>query len=230
MMKIEFDSLKLEIPTSWKEIKLSDYERWYMFNPESKLEMIRFVASVCKIDAKTLTGSPVQVFNIIADTIGFVFENNLPESNKVNIEGEDYFIAVSDKLTLAEWVDIESVLESDSETKLSDLLAIVCRPAGEPYNPDRIEDRSKVFKNISCDKILPLIGFFLLKKKKSEKILSHCLEVTDQSSQFLHHIKSSVLNGGGTKRLPIWQRIRYCYLMKSLEKQLLKFSGSYYIK
>lgn len=230
MIKLEFDSVKLEIPTSWKDVTLSDYEKWYMLKPESKLEMIQFVASVCKIDAKILSESPVQVFNIIVDSIGFAFESNLTTNNKVNINEEDYFIAVSDKLTLAEYVDIESVLESDSETKLSDLLAIICRPAGEIYNPDITEERNDIFKNISCDKILPLISFFLFKKKKSEEISSHCLTVTDQASQLLHHTKSFVLNGVGIKRLPICQRIKYYYLTKSLEKQLLRFSASYYTK
>ena len=224
MMKIEFDNVKLDIPTSWGDINLSDYEKWYLLKPENRFEMVQYVADICKIDAKLLMQSPTQIFDIISDAIHFVFDQDFEPQNKCNIDGTDYFISFSDKLTLGEYVDIESVLESDSDNKLSELLAILCRPAGEKYNPDLTEERSLLFKNISCDKVLPLISFFLLKKKKSDEILNHCLTVTAQAELFLKDIGTFVQSGDGIKRFPIWQRIRYIYLTRSLEKQLSKFS------
>nr|DAE47086.1 MAG TPA: hypothetical protein [Caudoviricetes sp.] len=229
-MKIEFDNVKLEIPDSWKDIKLSEYEKWYMLKPETRFEMVTYIAEVCNIDAKLLMQSPTQLFNIISEAIQFVFNQDLEPKNKCEIDGEDYFISFSDKLTLGEYVDIEAVLESESKNKLSELLAILCRPIGEKYNPDLTEERIEIFKNLSCDKALPLISFFLLKKKKSDEILSHCLTVTAQAELFLKDIETTVINGDGIKQFPIWQRIRYIYLTKSLKKELLKFSDFSSIK
>lgn len=229
-MKIEFDDVKLNVPGSWEDIKLSDYEKWHMMSPESSMEMIVYVSEICKIDPRILLQSPAPLFNIIVEAIQFVFNQDFEPVNKCNIDGTDYFISFSDKLTLGEYIDVESVLDSDSENKLSELLAILCRPAGEPYNPDLTEERKNMFKNISCDKILPLIAFFLNKKKKSDGILNHCLTVTAQAHQFLKDIETSVINGDGIKQFPIWQRIRYRILTGSLKKELSKFSDSYYIR
>ena len=224
MIKVEFNDLKLEIPESWEEIKLATYERYYMQSPETKMEQVAFIAGLCNIDINILLESPTQVFNTIAGITDFVFDNELPPSNNVKISGIEYFISFADKLTLGEWVDAENVISSDSEYKLSELLAILCRPIGEKYNPDLAAGRADMFKNINCDKALPLISFFLSKKKRSEEILSHYSMVMAQAGQFLKDTKTFAASGDGIKLLPIWQRIRYTYLIRSLEKQLAKCS------
>jgi hypothetical protein len=229
-MVIKFDNVRLEIPGSWKDVSLEEYEKWYTLKPESRMEMIVYIAEICKIDARVLLQSPAPLFNTIVEAIQFVFNQDFKPASKCNIGNRDYFISSSDKLTLGEYVDVEAVLESNSKNKLSEVLAILCRPKDEKYNPDSTEQRKNMFKNISCDKILPLISFFLLKKKKSEAIFLHCLTVTAQANQFLEDTETFVINGDGIKQFPICQRIRYCYLTKSLKRELLKFSDSSYIK
>lgn len=227
MIKIEFDANTVHVPTKWKDIKLADYEQWFDRHPESKTDYVHFVADICKIDSRLLLDSPTALFDIIVQNIQFVFDTDVEPSPKVEIDGQNYFVSLSDKLTLGEWVDIESTLESDSATKISEILAIVCRPAGEDYDADRIAARKETFRHLTCDKALPLIGFFLHKKKESEAILNHYSTVLALANQFLKDTKTFAINGGGIKRLPIWQRIRYTYLTRSLEKQLSKFSDSY---
>ena len=230
MIKIEFNDTKLEIPNSWQDLKLGDYEKWFMQKTQTKTDYVHFVADVCKIDAAFLLDSPAQLFEIIVQHIQFIFDTDLPPSNRANIEGEDYYVSLSDKLTLAEWVDVESVLNSESNTKISEILAVLCRPAGETYDSDKLEQRAEQFRNLTCEKALPLINFFLYKKKKSDAISNHYSTVLTQADQLLKDIKTFVQNGAGTKRLPIWQKIKYIYLMKSLEKQLSKFSGFYFTR
>lgn len=224
MVTVELNNVKLEIPENWSDIKLSRYEKLYMQKPETKLDQVHFVADVCNIGANVLLESPAQVFNALAEIVDFVFDSELPPANAVKVGDTEYFVSFADKLTLGEWVDAENVIGSDSEYKLSELLAILCRPAGEKYNPDLLGERTEMFKNLTCDKALPLISFFLSKKREYEAILNHYSTVMVQAARFLKDTKTFAINGGGIKRLPIWQRIRYTYLIRSLEKQLAKCS------
>jgi len=230
MVTVELNNVKLEIPESWSDIKLSRYEKLYMQKPETKLDLVHFVADVCNIDANVLLESPAQVFNALAEIVDFVFDSELPPANAVKMGDMEYFVSFADKLTLGEWVDAENVIGSDSECKLSELLAILCRPIGEKYNPDLLGERTEMFKNLTCDKALPLISFFLSKKREYEAILNHYSTVMAQAARFLKDTKTFAINGGGIKRLPIWQRIRYTYLIRSLEKQLAKCSDFSSIK
>lgn len=238
MIKIEFENNTLHVPEGWHEIKLSDYEAWNTSKPETKMDYVHFVAQVCKVDANLLLESPTELFDIIIEALDFIFDSaSEPQpSHKVKIDGLDYFVSLSDKLTLGEWVDVESVLnespedqnegEGEQKGKLSEMLAILCRPAGEKYNADLTEERATMFRRQTCDKVLPLLAFFLFKKRKSEEILNHYSTVLDQANQFLKDTETFVVNGDGIKLLPIWQRIRYTYLVRSLKKQLSKFSDS----
>lgn len=207
MVTVELNNVKLEIPESWSDIKLPRYEKLYMQKPETKLDMVRFVADVCGIDANLLLESPAQVFNALAEIVDFVFDSELPPANAIKVGDTEYFVSFADKLSLGEWVDAENVIGSDSECKLSELLAILCRPIGENYNPDLLGERTKMFK-----------------KKEYEAILNHYSTVMAQAARFLKDTKTFATNGDGIKRLPIWQRIRYTYLIRSLEKQLAKCS------
>lgn len=226
MIKIEFDNQKLNVPDSWKDIKLADYEKWYTRQPQTYAEKVQYVADVAGIDVNILLNSPTQLFDIVAKSIDFIFDNHFDAKDNVEINGTEFRISFADKLTLGEWVDVESLIDSESEHKLSELLAILCRPAGEKYDADKVTERVDLFKNLSCDKALPLISFFLSRKKESEEILHHYSTAIAQASQFLRDTETFVINGDGIKQFPIWQRIRYTYLTRSLRKQLSKFSDS----
>jgi hypothetical protein len=224
MIKIEFNDVKIEVPESWKDIKLAEYEKLYLHHPQTKQEQVAFIAGVCGMDVNLLLDSPAQVFNTIAGIVDFVFDSELPPAANVKIDGTEYFISLADKLTLGEWIDVENIITGDSETQLSEMLAILCRPVGEKYNPDLAIARAALFRNLSCDKALPLISFFLSKKRESEAILNHYSSRITQVNQYLRDIKTFAVNGDGIKLLPIWQRTRCTYLIRSLEKQLAKCS------
>lgn len=226
MLEIEINNQKISVPESWADLSLADYEKWFKHIPQDRTEYVQMMADICKLDADQLLNSRPQQFNAVSDAIRFVFNVDMEPVTHINIDGRDYFISPSDELTLGEWIDIEQTLESDSLTKISETLAIVCRPAGESYNPDTAAARKEVFRNLPCDKALSLVAFFLHKKKESEAILHHYSTVVAQANRFLKDTKTFVINGGGIKRLPIWRRVKYTYLTKSLEKQLSKFSDS----
>jgi len=226
-MKLEFNGTTLNIPTSWSDIKLGEYEKWFMCEPKEQMEYVEFVANICKVDTQILLQSPAQVFSIMIDALSFISEQDFAPVNYTEIDGKKYFVSFSDELTLAEWVDVESVLESESETKISEILAILCRPAGEKYDTQTADLRKDVFRNLPCDKVLPLIAFFLFKKKQSEKISNLCSTVKDRTDQLVRDISHFAESGDGIKSLPIWQRIKYYFLTRYLKKRLSKFSDSF---
>lgn len=228
MMKIEIDGVKLDIPESWKDVRISDYERWYMMNTNTKMELVHYTAKVCNIEVSILLESPPAFFERIFETIQFIFDTQIEVRGKLEIENQVFFISEFNKLTFGEYVDVDSILNSESKSKLSEILAVVCRPVGERYNPENDElnaERINLFKGLTCDKVLPILSFFFLNRSESNRISNHYSRIEEGVNQLLRHIVSSVLNGAGTKRLPIWQGIKYYFLMKSLRKKLLRFSA-----
>lgn len=226
MIKIEFSGGKLSIPESWDEICFGDYEKWYFRQPSSQSEYVAFVAELCHVDPDLLFRSSSQLFDTIVGHIGFVFEDTIVPSETVRIDGEDYAVSYGDKLTLGEWVDVENAFDGEHEKPLSEVLAILCRPSGESYDPELIPSRSELFRKQPCSKVLPLLAFFLHRNQGFCKISSLYSTTLDQAGRFVRDIERLVQNGGGTKRLPIWQRIKYIFLMRSLKKRLSKFSDS----
>lgn len=228
MVKIEFEDIQLQIPAGWHEIELQNYEKWFMSKPESQKDYIEYIADICQTDAQTLMDAPAQIFDIVCKTIQFVFQENIPPQSSIEIENINYYISTSNKLTLAEWVDVDTILNSKSENQLSEILSILCRPANEKYDPEISTKRQEIFRTIPCSKALPLVAFFLHKKKQSEQISNHFFQATTQIGHFLKDIETFAANGDGIKRLPIWQKIKYTFLTRSLKKQWSKFSDFYF--
>ncbi len=230
MVKISFDGQEIAVPESWKDIRLADYERYMMRNPTNKVEQVELVASICGINAEVFLNNPTQLFDVVAQMVAFVFQDFEGDAkNTLWIDNVEYRISFTDELTLAEWVDIESVFEEESEERLSSILSILCRPISEVYDNKKADERKEMFKNLTMDNVLPLLAFFLLQKKKSQAVLNLYSEVKEEVNQYLHLIHSFVESGDGIKSLPIWQRIKYYYLMRSLKKQLSKCSDFYSI-
>lgn len=225
MVTLSFDDTEIRVPQSWADIRLGDYERLFRSELNTPMDKVSFVADLCKIDVRILLDNPTKVFDTIVDILKFVFEDYDGEtSDRLLIDGTDYLLAVTEELTLAEWVDVESVFESESENRLSDILSVICRPAKEVYDSKKSDERRAMFRDLTMDKALPLLAFFLQRKEKYQSALSHCSQVRDHLDQYLHLIQNFAENGDGTKSLPIWQRIRSYYLTKSLKKKLSKYS------
>lgn len=231
MKKIKLQDRKISIPTGWHEVTLGDYEKWYFNGKQTGLSgQVDYMADICQIEVSELMDAPAKVYKTFSKTVSFLSEMNFAPAQKVSIDGTEYFISLSDEIVLGEWVDIDAVLGSeDSNTKLSDLLAIVCRPVGEEYDHALATKRAELFRQQSCEKMLPLVSFFLRKEIKLNEILHHSSQVVAAASRFLEDTKTFAASGDGIKRLPIWQRIRFSSLTKSLEKQLSKCSDSFSI-
>lgn len=228
MKKIEINKTTYKIPTSYKDITLEDYETWFDFKSDTIRDKIELVSLITKIPYDLLWELPTSFFTYITNEISFAFGcgfDSAEKKNEITIDGVSYSISYKDELTLAEWVDVEAVYEQQ-ENRLSEILAIICRPTGEKYNPKNNPSRISLFKNLTLDKVFPLFAFFLTLNKGFQKIMEHCSAVVEMGNQQVEQCETYLKNGDGTIQLAFWQKMIYKRLMKRLKSQLLKCSTS----
>jgi hypothetical protein len=216
---------RIDVPQSWEEIRLEDYEKWFCKLPANRMEQVSLLADICRISPTLLLESPVQLFELLAGTLRFIFEENAAApNNSIELDGQTCCIGAGDELTLAEWVDIEAVFEVGNPSRLSEILAILCRPAGEAYDSKRCENRRVMFASLMMDKAMPLLTFFLLPNKRLATISSLCSQIEEQTKHYLHLTQDFAANGDGIKWWQIWQKIKFFFLTKYLQNRLSKFS------
>ena len=222
MKRIEVNTDIINVPESWDDITLGFYETWFDKAPQNRKEQIELVAEICKIDSATLLSYPVEVFNIVSDTLAFVFtESTTTPSPFIEIEGVKYIIPITETLTTGAWVDAEQAQKED-EHVLSSILAITCQRAGETYDTLRTEERQKMFAKLTMSKVLPLLGFFLHYKKVLESRSAMFLQVREVANQYVNSTVSFPSDGDGTKFWQIWPRVRFYIWTKYLKNRLRK--------
>lgn len=230
MIKIKIDSTNYNIPSDWCDVTLEQYEQWFDSNIITKEDEVIFISKVSSIPLHILNTLPVDFYNELTQMVGFALtDEKFKMNNSIVIDDINYSISYQDKLSLAEWVDTDAVLQGE-KNKLSSVLAIVCRPTGEKYNPDNLAERIELFKGLSMDKVFPLFSFFLTLNEVSTIIINHSLKVEGMVNQLHLNIQTSLKNGGGIKRLQNLQMKIYNKWIKLQNWVLSKCSTSYRIK
>lgn len=220
---------KITIPQSWSDITLGDYEQWSLQKTDDYNQLVDYVCTICKLDRAEIEQYPCEVFNDIVSTIDFVFSPNFAPCDSVFWKGTLYKLNTYEKMPLSEYVDIDAVLKGDNKNYISDTLAIVLRPEDEPYDAQKTYERAQLFRTIPCEKIMPVVAFFLSNTANFDNALSVCSLVMDQANQYLHDLENFVPNGGGIKPYAIYQKIRLMRSTKPLRKALKMCSDSYSI-
>ena len=160
MKRIKIDGTTVKIPESWDEITLGFYETWYHRQPATTREKVELAAEICRIKPERLLSARADTFNRIARLLAFAFNNEAPTpSPMLTAKGVKYTVTPSAELTLAQWVDADEAQHS-GEKPLSSLLAIVCLPPGEKYDPSRFNDRQQLFASLKMSETLGVLGFF----------------------------------------------------------------------
>lgn len=227
---IEYNNIKINVPTGWDDITLGAFDKLPTEKPKTSRDRIAYMAQVCGLDAEVLLQAPVELFNAIHDRVDFFWKGELaPPSTCVTINGIKHEVAVQDKLTLGEWVDCDQV-QKDAVDIMSGILSIVLRPVGEAYDVEKAEARREYFKTLPMSQFRPVLSFFLECAKQSQRILnvfSNLLRAVDQLHQ---STQASQRLGGGIKLFPSLREIRFYTLMKLLDWRLRRFSRTYSIK
>lgn len=229
MKRIKIEDTLYNVPESWDDVTLGQYEKWFDYVADTKMKEVELVSLISTIPFDLLSTLPLSFYTDVLNMVSFAFAgNDFKPSNKIIIDNEVYSVSVKDELTLAQYVDVEATFEEeDNDSRLSEILAIVCLRKGEKYDFKILKERKKLFQDLKMNEVFPLLAFFLQLRKNLLKITTFYSKVVEQANQFANLIRTSAENGDGTKLLPRLQRMKYRSLMKSLTKQLSQCSTSY---
>lgn len=224
MAKKDFD---INVPKKWSDITVRHFETFCLERPQTAHEQVAWAEKVCKVESGTFLGLPASVFNAVVEKLAFLFDDNPAEPNpRIEIDGVPFVVPIEDELSLGAWVDAEEVQKS-GEALISNILAIVCRPVGEKYDPKLNDERQKMFAALPTSEVLGVLAFFLHCKNVLEartEAYSRVIETFDLLPKSTKHLLN---RGGGTKLSRIWRAAHYWLLMKLLRNRLRKFSLFY---
>lgn len=231
MKRIKIEDTLYNVPESWDDVTLGQYEKWFDYVADTKMKEVELVSFISTIPFDLLSTLSLSFYTDVLNMVSFAFAgNDFKPSNKIVIDNDVYSVSVKDELTLAQYVDVEATFEEeDNDSRLSEILAIVCLKKGEKYDSKILKERKKLFQDLKMNEVFPLLAFFLLLRKNLLIITTFYSKVVEQANQFASLIRTSAENGVGTRLLPKLQRMKYRSLMKSLHKQLSQCSTSYVI-
>lgn len=227
MIKLEYDNTRVSVPESWDDITLGFYESFYDAKPLTARERVEWVARICKVDEALLLGWPSEVFNRIVGYLDFLFKNNPAEpSPYVDIGGIRYVVPIEEELTLGAWVDIDEA-QKQGENVLSNILAIVCRPVGEPYSCENNDMRREMFAALPVSKVLGVLAFFLRCKNVCDRRTQTFSDLAQACDRLPQSTEGFLCRGGGIRLSRIWREMTYRVLTALLRYRLQRFLRSY---
>lgn len=229
MIRVEYRDLRVDVPSSWGDITLREYESINFSEYKTRRDKVDLIARLCKKESSDMLTLPVDVFNRIAGIVSFLFDANLGEPcTSIEIEGITYTLNTEDRLTLGEWVDVEEV-QKGGDNVMSNVLAIVCRPVGEEYDCARNEERAELFGALPVSKTLGVLAFFL----HSALMLSRrsaLFSTLRETEKLLPQITGLSQNrGGGIRLSTIWRGVKFGITVRLLRYRLRKYLRTYNI-
>ena len=229
MKRIKIEDTLYNVPESWDDVTLGQYEKWFDYVADTKMKEVELVSLISTIPFDLLSTLPLSFYTDVLNMVSFTFAgNDFKPSNKIVIDDAVYSVSVKDELTLAQYVDVEATFEEEgNDSRLSEILAIVCLKKGEKYDSKILKERKKSFQDLKMNEVFPLLAFFLQLKKNLLMITTFYSKVVEQANQFASLIRTSAENGDGIRLLPKLQMMKYRSLMKSLQQQLSQCSTSY---
>lgn len=231
MKRIKIEDTLYNVPESWDDVTLGQYEKWFDYVADTKMKEVELVSLISTIPFDLLSTLPLSFYTDVLNMVSFAFAgNDFKPSNNILIDDEVYSVSVKDELTLAQYVDVEATFEEEgNDSRLSEILAIVCLKKGEKYDSKILKERKKLFQDLKMNEVFPLLAFFLQLRKNLLIITTFYSNVVEQANQFASLIRTSAENGDGIRLLPKLQRMKYRSLMKLLQQQLSPSSTSFAI-
>lgn len=227
MTRLEYSEHVLNVPTTWDDVTVGHYESFYRDRPDTARERVALIAKICKVEPELLLSWPTDIFNILVEKTAFLFKDAPAEPNpSVVVDGVTYVVAVEDKLSLGEFLDAGDVQKNEPKM-YSNLLAILCRPPGEEYNPDNIEARAAMFAALPVSRVQGVLAFFLQCKQVLELHTTAFTNLARTVDLLPHNISGLRKHGATIKLSQIWRVMIYLNLIRSLKYQLRRLLPFY---
>lgn len=212
---------KWTTPKSWDELTLKQFQaiEKYYADKDKEFDARDVLEVFTEHSRDEIDQLPIEFSERLLEGLKWLSEQ--PQwgetTNKVEIDGETYIVNVQNKLKTGEYIAADMALKGDKYNYAA-LLAILCRKEDEIYDSkfenEVLEDRIKMWENVSVTKVMPIVSFFLglwvISQKDSQlySALEEALDLTAES------IKSSD-RIGAFKRHSMMSQIKT--LRKSLE-------------
>lgn len=229
MRNIKIESHPYQIPQSWEEITVKQFDKVQAIlrdkDPDeiSLKTLASIAAALTEIPMGTLSQAPKQLFDLILQEINFLFDGSYeaPPKHKINIEGVVYSFPTSeDEITLGQWVDVDEVTKG--EEVLASIMAIMLLPEGQAHNSNEFHKRKKIMQALPCTAVLPLLNFFFQSGKEYTNLFQSFLEAKVAGLHNLQHLESTLLSGDGITQFARWHKGLFLKWIKLLKSQLLK--------
>ena len=214
---------KINIPTKWEDITLKQFQELMKIYEQEDKDILDILALFSGRDKKELKQMPKEFIDTMLVHLQFMNTTLEVEPNSsIEINGETYKINYTEKLKFGEFVDVEGLIKDDKYNYAA-LLGILCRKDKEIYDDDfiadKLDDRIKMFEELSIDKALQLINFFLKLKLRSIAYTQKSLalqEGKELAESLVQSTRDLVKDGAGNMFDSIYVKRE----LKRLEKSL----------
>lgn len=146
----------------------------------------------------------------------------------IEVDGERYIANIEEKLTVAEYASIDTVIRADEDDLVS-IIAVLFRLPGEKYDEEfeltKYEQRKEMFGKLSCLKVLPAIAFFLKYWGALEMVSQLCSQSVQQIDNIVENIKN-YRNSSDSRKLSWMQRMVILRNLKKLRRKISTNSSS----
>lgn len=229
MKRIKAGKLSINVPEGWDDVTLSAYN-----NALSGLKanaavnrkaMAAAICALCGIKEATLLAMTKAQVDELASALGFFF-NTSPQPKlqmEFEIDGTIFHVLpdIQDQ-TFGEFVDMDTLIslhKDDPRAAMAGIMAIYCRPAGEKYACDNLQERTTertlMMGRVPIELAEGVSAFFLTRTFEPETISVQCGAETLRLLLKIRTCESSVRLMAGMRRLLNWHRMIFCAWMRS---------------
>lgn len=195
-VNIEIEGLNktYNIPTSWDEVSVRQFNQLYRFKNENSNELlgvVNLISAISDIDTSILLQMDIDDFKSLTSQVEFV-TTEVPkvEVDYLEVNGDKYYLYTDfNKLTTGEVITLETILESsnfDIHKVMTDLLCLFLRKKDsegrfEKFTTDMLK-RKDMFLELPVSQIYHVFGFFLGGRNTSKNNTKDSTNNKDQST------------------------------------------------
>lgn len=214
---------KINIPTKWEDITLKQFQELMKIYEQEDKDILDILALFTQRSKKELKQMPKEFIDTMLVHLQFMNTTlEVEPKSSIEINGETYKINYTEKLKFGEFVDVEGLIKDDKYNYAA-LLGMLCRKDKEIYDDDfiadKLDDRIKMFEELSIEQALQLINFFLKLKLRSIAYTQKSLalqEGKELAESLVQSTRDLVKDGAGN----IFDSIYVKRELKRLEKSL----------